>query len=334
MSSDSLSDLATYLGEVRRERHIPGLAVAVVVAGETRFLHSEGVASVELDVPVDERSVFHLASVTKIFTGVAAMKLVAAGRLTLETRLTDVLDGLPTAWDKVSIRHLLTHTSGLPRWERSPSFGAVPEDERDAVSPEARVRFAAELPLEFEPGERFSYGITAYVAAGLVIERLSGRGFREFVNDEILAPLAMTATSYGSSYDIVANRNPILYNRETGTLRTWVYSYAGSFPAAGVNSSVTDLARFLTALDSGRVLDEPHLAEVWTPARLNDGSRHGYGLGWTVAEYQGLRVVGHEGGGHAWVAHFPDRHLSVVLLSNLNAMRDDEIQYRIADHFL
>jgi CubicO group peptidase (beta-lactamase class C family) len=167
-----------------------------------------------------------------------------------------------------------------------------------------------------------------------VIERLSGREFTTFVDDEIFAPLAMTATTYGSSYDVVAGRNPVLYNRETGTLRTWVYSYAGSFPAAGANSTLTDLARFLTALDEGRVLDPALREELWTPAMLKDGSRQGYGLGWTVSEHRGLAVVGHEGGGHAWVAHFPERHLSVVVLTNLNAMRDDEIQYRVAEPFL
>ncbi len=334
VAGDSFQELVSYLDDVRRTHHVPGLAVAVVQDGEPRFLHHTGVASVELDVPVDERSVFHLASVSKIFTGVAVLKLVASGQVQLGTPLTTLVDGLPRAWDRVTLRHLLTHTSGLPRWETSPGFGAVPLDERDALSARDRVGFAAELPLQFEPGERFSYGVTAFVAAGLVIERVTGREFTAFVHDEIFAPLGMTATSYGSSYDVVRDRNPVLYNRETGTLRTWVYSYAGSFPAAGANSSVTDLARFLTAVDTGRVLDPALLAELWSPALLDDGTRSGYGLGWTVSEHRGLTVVGHEGGGHAWVAHFPDRHLSVVVLSNLNAMRDDEIQYRVADRFL
>jgi CubicO group peptidase (beta-lactamase class C family) len=334
VSSESASALATYLSQVRRARHVPGMAVAVVQDGATRFAQGFGVASVEFDLPVDEHSVFHLASVTKIFTGVAMMKLVGSGQVQLETPVTEVLEGLPRSWHRVRIRHLLSHTSGLPRWEQSSGFRAVPDDERDAVSPADRVRFAAEVPLQFEPGARFSYGTTAYVAAGLVIERLTGREFTAFVHDEIFAPLGMASTTYGSSYDVVMNRNPVLYNRETGMLRTWVYSYAGSLPAAGANSSMTDMARFLSAVDQGQVLHPSLLAELWSPTTLSDGSRSGYGLGWTVAEHRGRTVVGHEGGGHTWVTHFPDEHLSVVILSNLNAMRDDEIQYEIADRFL
>ncbi len=333
MSGAPSNDLLAYLTTVRRERRVPGLAVAVVRDGEIRLSHGLGVASVELEVPVTEHSVFHLASVSKIFTGVAMMMLVEAGRLQLDQPVTDVLEGLPGSWDKVTIRHLLTHTSGLPRWEASPGFRAVPEEDRDAVTAFDRVRYAAELPLQFEPGERFSYGVTAFVAAGLVIERFTGRSFTAYVHDEIFAPLSMTTAAYGSSRDVVPGRNPILYNRETGTLRTWVYSYAGSFPAAGANCSVVDMARFLTALDDGRVLGPAYRSQLWSAATLNDGSRYGYGLGWTVSEHRGVPVVGHEGGGHAWVAHVPDRHLSVVVLTNLNAMRDDSIQYRIADAF-
>jgi CubicO group peptidase (beta-lactamase class C family) len=115
-------------------------------------------------------------------------------------------------------------------------------------------------------------------------------------------------------------------------LRGWVYPFSvRDYPAAGLNSSAADLAKFLIALDAGKVLRPESLRALWSPVRLNDGAEKGYGLGWTVGEHEGRKVVGHEGGGAIWVAHFPDEHLSVIVLCNLNGARADEIQYGIAD---
>lgn len=154
------------------------------------------------------------------------------------------------------------------------------------------------------------------------------------MQDELLTPLGMSATRYGSTHDVVMGRNATTYNRSAGTLRNWIYTYAGRFPAAGLNTSAADTARFLAAFDQGRILRPETLKELWTPARLNDGKTSNYALGWSVSEHRGMRVVGHEGGGHAWIAHFPEQHLSVAVLTNLNGMRDDTIQYRVADVLL
>ena len=146
----------------------------------------------------------------------------------------------------------------------------------------------------------------------------------------------MTSTLFGDTESIIKERPSTAYILDNGELRNLVLTFNvnGGNPGAGLNSSAADLARFMMALDAGKVLKPESLREMWSPVKLNDGSEYGYGLGWTVGEYKGRKVVGHEGGGAAWIAHFPNEHLSIVVLCNLNGARADEIQYGIADLYL
>ena len=115
----------------------------------------------------------------------------------------------------------------------------------------------------------------------------------------------MASTQFGDSTVVVKGRPSTSYSRETGELRNWVYSFGYGNPGSGLNSSAADLARFLAALDAGHLLRPESLQAMWSPTRLNDGTEQGYGLGWTVGEQRGRRIVGHERGGSAWVAHLP-----------------------------
>ena len=133
---------------------------------------------------------------------------------------------------------------------------------------------------------------------------------------------------------VIKGRPSTAYNRGTGELRNWVYSFGFGNPGAGLNSSASDLLKFMVALDAGKVLKRESMEALWTPVKLNDGSEKNYGLGWSLDRHKGRKVVGHEGGGAAWVTHFPAEHLSIVVLCNLNGARADEIQYGIAEFYL
>ncbi len=323
---------------------IPGLALAVLRDGKVLKLKGYGLSSVEFGMRADERSVFQIYSTTKIFTGVALMKLVEDGKLTLDTPVTDLLEGLPDEWKAVRVRNLLTHTSGLAELRESPRFVALP-DERKKYMPRAEgVRFVAEVPLKFKPGEKFMYHTSGYNLLGVIIERLAKKSFAAFLEERVFEPLGMNATRMGDTETIVKGRPATAYIVRDGELHNHVYTFGvgGGNPGSGLNSSAADMAKFLSALDAGKVLKRGSLEELWSPMRLNDGTvltfgsagRSSYALGWTVDEHKGRKVVGHEGGGASWVAHFPAERLSIVVLCNLNGARADEIQYGVADLYL
>lgn len=325
-----------YLKREMAKRRIPGLSVAVVKDGRVLKLKGYGVASVEFDVPADEQTVYQLFSVSKVFAGVAAMKLVEDGKVSLETPVTDLIENPPPSWSGVRLRHLLTHTSGLPEPSANPRFACLPEDKKRQLPAAEELGLMAELPLRFQPGERFSYHQSGYRLLGMIVERLSGGTYAEFLRERVFAPLGLSSARFGGTEAaVLKRRSSTSYSLESGELRGWLYPFtARDYPAAGLNSSAADMAKFLAALDAGRVLKPESLRALWTPVRLNDGAEKSYGLGWTIGSHDGRKVVGHEGGGAIWLAHFPAERLSVVVLCNLNGARADELQYGVADLYL
>ncbi len=326
----------TYIKQQIQKYKIPGLSVAVVRKGRVVKLKGYGVANVEFDVPSDPNTVYQLFSVSKIFAGVAVMKLVEEGRLTLDTPVTDIVPDFPRQWRGIYIRHLLTHTSGLPEMSANPRFACLPEDKKKRVTPEEEITFLAELPLKFQPGSKWSYHLSGYHVLGFIVQKLTKKSYAAFLEERVFAPLGMASTRFGGTEaGVIKRRSSTSYNRESGQLACWVYPFnTRDYPAAGLNASVADLAKFLIALDTDKVLSRENREEMWTPVELNNGTEKPYGLGWTVDEHKERKVVGHEGGGAIWVAHFPNEQLSVVVLCNLNGARADEIQYGIADFYL
>lgn len=325
-----------YVKQTMAKHQIPGLTVAVIKNGRILKLKGYGLASIEFGIPADQNTVFQLFSVSKIFAGVAVMKLVEDGKLSLDTPVTDIIENLPPEWKAIRIRHLLTHTSGLPEMSANPRYASLADDKKKRISVREEIALVAEVPLKFPPGEKFSYHQSGYRLLGMIIEKVTNRAYADFLKETIFKPLAMSSTEFGGTEAaVIKHRSPASYNRESGELRGWIYPFSvRDYPAAGLNSSSSDLARFLIALDAGRVLKRTSLETLWSAVRLNDNSEKDYGLGWTVDKHKGRKVVGHEGGGAIWVAHFPNEHLSVVVLCNLNGARADEIQYGIADLYL
>jgi D-alanyl-D-alanine carboxypeptidase len=324
-----------YITQQMSKYHIPGCAVSVVKGGEFLKLRGYGISSVEFDIPANKDSVFQIYSVTKIFAGIATMMLVEDGSLFLNTPVTEVMNNFPPDWGAIHIRHLLTHTSGLPEISDNPRYKNLPEGGRKKLTEAEEIRLAAEMPLKFKPGDNFSYHRLGYNLLGTIIEKLAKKPLSSFLEERVFTPLGMTSTHFGDTEVIVKGRPSTAYNRETGELRNWIYLF-GARPnlGSGLNSTVVDLTKLLVALDKGNVLKRESLYEMWSPVKLNDGTERDYGLGWTIARHKGHKVVGHEGGGSAWIAHFPDEHLSIAVLCNLNGVRADEIQYDIADLYL
>ena len=311
--ADAIDD---FLRAEMHQRKIPGLALAVVRNGAVVKLEGYGLANLEHDVPVTPATVFELASVTKPITAAAVMALVEDGKVRLDTPITTYLRGAPDTWRDVTTRHLLTHTSGLPTLEAD-FAGAGMEDIRLRYSTARLFGMVTRESTPSRPGARFQYNDVGYFLLGMIIEHVTGKRYAEFLDERFFRPLGMASTSVLDQARIVKHR-AAGYTLQDGRLvniRRVVDVELPSF--FGVLSSARDLATWLIALTGGRVVTPASLAQMWTPARLNDGTTDTYGFGWYLGEQHGRRMVWHRGITGTEVSLFPDDGLIVVVLTNL-----------------
>jgi D-alanyl-D-alanine carboxypeptidase len=303
-----------YVREQMRLRHVPGLALAVVRDGRVLKERGYGLASVELDVPASPATVFEIGSVTKQITAACVMLLVEEGKVGLDDPVSKYIPESPDTWRGVTVRHLLTHTSGIKNYNGLAGF----ELTEHLTRAEFVKRIGAYPPL-FAPGEAHSYGNVNYSLLGYVVEQASGKPYWQFVNERIFRPLGMTSAHDRDPRYVLKNRAQG-YEWEDGQLVGRDYDLTDVFAAGAVVSTVQDLEKWGAAFFGGRVLKPSSLEQVWTPVRLNSGKTYPYGFGWYVETLRGHAVRRHTGqtaGFAASIAYFPDDRLTVIVLCNL-----------------
>ena len=303
-----------YVKAQMARRHIPGLALAVVRDGKIINARGYGLASVELKVPVTPETVFEIGSVSKQITAAAVMLLVEEGKVALDDHVSKYLPGTPAAWSGVTVRHLLTHTSGLKNYTGLPGFELTAHLSRDAF-----INAIAKYPPNFAPGDSWSYANTAYNLLGFIIEAASGKSYWQFVGERIFRPLRMSATADRDPRYVIKNRANG-YEWQQGALVGRDYDLTDVFSAGAIVSTVLDLAKWDAALGGERLLKRASLAQIWTPVRLNDGSTYPYGFGWYIENFRGHRRLRHNGqtaGFAASIARYTDDHLTFIVLANL-----------------
>lgn len=322
------------------KRHIPGAAVLVVRDGRVLKQRAYGLANVELNVPAGEETLFQVASMTKAFTAVAVMSLAEQGKFSLDDRVRRILPRLPPSWNAVTVRQLLSHTSGLP--------DVYPGEDSDVPIAETRpaaLRKLARMPFTSRPGANWSYSQTGYMLLGMIVEKVSGLGFEEFMARRFFRPLGMTRTVFGDDRAVVPGRASMYtrYERQAdeGPSPEGLWTYRNLYPpyiytAAGLNTTAADLAKWDAALSEGRLLKPASLAEMWRAVRLNGGKvfrldrQLGYGLGWLVDDRPGHRAVGHSGSDAVSYLRFLDDRLSVAVLTNCQGADPDSLVYGVA----
>src|SRR5712691_2144732 len=307
---------------VRREmtrQRIPGLSLGVVREGRLVRAEGYGLASVELDAPVTARTMFQSGSVGKQFTSALVLLLAAEGRLGLDDPVSKLLTEAPERWRGITVRHLLTHTSGIAEYTDR-------IDLRRDYTEDQLLGMAAERPLDFEPGTRWSYSNTAYAVLGILIRRASGRFYGDLLRERIFAPLGMTTARIISEADIVPGR-AAGYRLVDGQLKNqeWVAPSLNTTADGALYLSALDMARWAEALETDVPLSAALRAQMWTPARLADGTTAsardgGYGFGWFLTRRAGQPVMEHGGswqGFQSYIGRFPDQKLTVYAFSNL-----------------
>lgn len=331
LRADKVDD---YVREQMDKQHIPGLALAVVKDGTVEKSAAYGFANVELDVPTKVDTIFQIQSITKTFTASAIMILVEEGKIGLDDKITKYLSDVPESWNEITVRHLLTHTSGIKDYINEPTVNM-----RLEIRPQGVIESLRNLPLNFKTGEKYAYCNTGYHLLGMIIRKVTDKNWDDFVRERILDPLGMNDTRVISWSDIIPNRASG-YAWEDGTLQNGNYiaitilGYAGG----GFRSTVLDLAKWDAALYTDKILKPSTLKQMWTPARLNDGSLSNYGFGWGVTNLHGHRVVSHTGshstGFRTALIRFPDDKLTVIVFTNQRGAMQTLIANGVAGFFI
>lgn len=295
------------------KQKIPGLSLAIVRNGRVAILKSYGLANVEHRVPIKPETVFQSGSIGKQFTAAAVMILVQDGKISLDDKITKFLPDAPAMWSNITVRHLLNHTSGMDDYP--------PEIDlrRDYTEGEYLESFKR-APLSFEPGAKWDYSNVGYVTLGIMIRKVTGKFYGDFLRERIFEPLGMTTARVISEADIVPNR-AAGYRLVAGTLKNqeWVSPSTNTTADGSLYFSILDLAKWDAALYTDKPLKQSSLAQIWTPATLEDGKRKAYGFGWHTDSIHNRRVVFHGG---AWqgfkssIVRFPDDRLTIIFLAN------------------
>jgi CubicO group peptidase (beta-lactamase class C family) len=306
----------------------PGAIIAVLRDGELLHCKGYGLANLEWNIPVSPETVFRIASLTKQFTAIAVMMLRARGLLSLDDPIERFLVDFPPRGRRVTIRHLLNHTSGIRTFNYFER-----QSERARTTLAALLEVIYELPFDFEPGDRYVYNNSGYVLLGGVIEAVSGQKYRDFLRTALFEPLGMRRTGYLFDEQVTPFRasgyERVRYEFRNARFRSATWAHA----AGALGSTVGDLAKWDRAIRHHQLIDEESFNQMLEPARLNDGSTFPYGFGWGVAEYCGRRLYHHAGGGSGFAAHmlhFRDEDLTTILLSNLYLFPFDRITRAVA----
>jgi CubicO group peptidase (beta-lactamase class C family) len=323
-----------YLHVQMARRLIPSVSVAVVRNGQPLRLFSLGRINLEHDIPATTNSVYKLASITKTFVATGIMMLMEEGKLTLDDPISRYVTNAPAAWGKITVRHCLTHTTGLPNLWESPRW-----ESRREYQPGELIGLIADQPLRLAPGESQEYNKGAFLL-GYVIEAITGKPFGEFLRARIFEPLGMQATRLNDLDEVIPGRaTGYAWNPAQNRVRN-VIDWSRSLSAladGGVVSSIADLARWESALSEGKLLRPGSFEQMWTPATLSKGGRTEYGLGWQVSQYRGRPFVGHFAGGagfSAMIMRFREEKLTVIVLCNSDASDAPRMAEAIAWYYL
>jgi D-alanyl-D-alanine carboxypeptidase len=298
-----------YLRARIKEFHLPSVSLVVIKNGEIVRAQGYGLADVEGKVPAQADTVYKIGSVSKQFIATAIMLLVQDGRIALTDPVVKYIPAAPATWAPITIRHLLTHTSGIVR--ESPAFSPIRDE------PEAHVFNAAlSAPLRFVPGEKWEYSNIGYYALAEIIAVAAGTPWTNYLHERVFAPAGLATTFPTNTTRSVPNLAAGYTGNDNAKKANPWFPFR---PSGAFLSTVLELAKWDAVLDSNRILSEASRREMWSQVSLNDGKTAPYGFGWHVHVEKGKRRVRHGGGLPGFAAEYlkyVDDRLTVIVLTN------------------
>ncbi|MEK7724789.1 MAG: serine hydrolase domain-containing protein [Acidobacteriota bacterium] len=328
VSAQTADKVDEFINAEMQKLHVPGVAVAVIKDGKVIKNKGYGLANVETNTPVTTETVFKIGSISKPIIAMGIMLLVEEGKISLDDKVSKYLDGTPETWKDITVRHLLSHTSGIIR--EAPGFDPA-KIQADADV----IKTAYQSPMVFTPGEKYQYCNVGYFSLAEIIRKVSGKPWSDFLTERIFKPFGMNSTRTTTFAEIVPNRangysfiNNKLSNSEV---------YLALRPSGAFLSTISDMIKLEAALNGKDFLKPETRKLMWTPFKFNDGKDSTYGLGWTIDVVNGRKRIGHGGslnGFRSNYARFVEDGVTVIVLTNLAEFDPSRLSTGVAAHYI
>jgi CubicO group peptidase (beta-lactamase class C family) len=327
----------SYVLQAMHEQKIPGLALAVVRDGKIVKAKGYGLADIEWNAPVTPQTVFESGSIGKQFAATAVMMLVEEGKIGLDDKITKYFPDAPATWRDITVRNLLSHTSGIKNYTDGKEV-----DYRKDYSESELLKIAESTSLDFPPGTGWNYSNTGFVVLGILIHKVTGKFYGDFLQQRIFRPLGMNTTRIISEPDIIPNRASG-YQLVKGEWKNqdWVSPSLNTTADGSLYFSVLDLAKWDAALYTDKLLKRSSLDQMWTITKLNDGkpNKGDYGFGWFIRSMNGHRLIEHGGSWQGFtdvISRYVDDKLTVIVLTNLDSRHSnpDKIAHGVAGLYI
>jgi CubicO group peptidase (beta-lactamase class C family) len=308
----------------------PGAVVLISKKGEVIYKKALGMAHLELNQPMQMDNVFWIASIGKQFTAIAILQLMEQGKLNLQDEITRFLPDYPTQGTKITIEHLLTHTSGIH------NFSGMPDPEKKLAldcTPEEVINFFKHLPMRFTPGTKWEYSNSGYVLLGYIIEKITGNSYANYLEEHIFKPLGMTQSLYASDKKIIKNRAGSYTIGKQGFQNATSRNISNVYAAGAIQSTADDFFKWHRALHSYKLVKKETLDKAFTGYQLQDGTKTEYGYGWrlgSVYEYPSIWHGGLITGFGTVELYLPEQDVFVIVFSNCDCYYPKDLASRLA----
>ncbi len=306
----------------------PGATVLISKQGKIIYHKAFGMANMELQVPMKPENIFEIGSITKQFTSVAILMLMEHGKLAIEDEITKFIPDYPTHGKKITIHHLLNHTSGIKSYTSMNLSEIAPKD----MTPTEIIDYFKNEPMDFDPGTEWRYNNSGYIILGFIIEKVSGQPYEDFVEEHIFKKLQMNNSRYGHKGEIIKNRASGYQTRD-GYVNANYLSMTLPYAAGALMSTVEDLHKWQNAINTNILVKAETIEKAFQNTKLNNGKPTYYGYGWSVNEVNGSPSIEHGGGIFGYTAYqlyIPEEDVHAAILTNCNCNSPTDITIRLA----
>lgn len=310
----------------------PGCAILVAKQGQVIYKKAFGSAQLELNIPMQTDMVFKIASITKQFTAVAILQLVEQGKIALHDSLQKFIPDFPSKGHTITIENLLTHTSGIRDYMQIDYAGT--NMERWDLTPKQLIDSFKNYPLAFEPGTKYSYSNSGYYLLGYIIEKVSGKPYQHYIQDNLLKPLALNHSFFEMEGKLIPNRVNGYSQAGPAYINADFWSPSIAYAAGGLLSNTEDLFNWFKGLLAYKIVKKESLEKAFTPFRLKDGSLLTYGYGWYIEHLSTIRSIEHAGkmnGFSSNAIYYPQQDVFIAVLFNCESAPKDAISKEVSE---
>jgi CubicO group peptidase (beta-lactamase class C family) len=312
-----------------KDKNGPGGVFMVAKNGKPIYQKAFGKANLELDVNLTNEYVFQLGSITKQFTAIAILMLEEQYKLNIKDTISKYIPDYPSG-NKLTIHHLLTHTSGIKDFTKMKSLGDIAQKE---MTPKMMVDFFKNEPVDFAPGEKFEYNNSGYILLGYIIELVSGESYEDFIEKHIFQKVGMNQSSYATDRQIINKRAYGYQKKENRYVNKTIINFSVPFSSGSLMSTINDMLKWQNALNKNLLLNSEHTKKAFSKYKLNNGEEFTYGYGWHIKEINGTLTREHGGsifGFKAMGIYIPSEDIYIIGLSNCDCNSPTQITQDIA----